>query len=63
MAAIPKELEVEYLVLKGAFTGAVKASVGKFEQAQKGTIFLDEIGDMQIYKPASGTLKILLFQK
>jgi two-component system response regulator FlrC len=33
---------------KGAFTGAMKSMAGKFEQAQKGTIFLDEIGEMSI---------------
>lgn len=33
---------------KGSFTGAMKAMPGKFEQAQKGTIFLDEIGEMSI---------------
>ncbi len=56
-AAIPKELiEAEIFGFeKGAFTGAVKASVGKFEQAQKGTIFLDEIGDM----PADLQTKLL----
>ncbi|NPA71723.1 MAG: sigma-54-dependent Fis family transcriptional regulator [Gammaproteobacteria bacterium] len=32
---------------KGAFTGAAKAMPGKFEQAQGGTIFLDEIGEMK----------------
>jgi len=31
---------------KGAFTGATSRKIGKFEQAQGGTIFLDEIGDM-----------------
>jgi transcriptional regulator with GAF, ATPase, and Fis domain len=31
---------------KGAFTGAIEKRIGKFEQADKGTIFLDEIGDM-----------------
>ncbi len=31
---------------KGAFTGAVKQRIGRFEQANTGTIFLDEIGDM-----------------
>jgi two-component system, NtrC family, response regulator HydG len=31
---------------KGAFTGAEKVRIGRFEQADKGTIFLDEIGDM-----------------
>ena len=40
-AAIPRELmEAELFGFeKGAFTGAVKSSVGKFEQAQKGTLF------------------------
>ena len=33
---------------KGAFTGAVKAHKGKFEQAHNGTLFLDEIGDMPL---------------
>ncbi|MEH6789227.1 sigma-54 interaction domain-containing protein [Parasphingorhabdus sp.] len=33
---------------KGSFTGAVNRHVGLFEQADKGTIFLDEIGDMPI---------------
>jgi DNA-binding NtrC family response regulator len=31
---------------RGAFTGAMQARVGRFEQAQRGTIFLDEIGDL-----------------
>lgn len=35
---------------KGAFTGALdKGKIGKFEQADKGTIFLDEIGDMPLH--------------
>lgn len=33
---------------RGAFTGASARRIGKFEQADKGTIFLDEIGDMQL---------------
>ncbi|HEY4745163.1 MAG TPA: sigma-54 dependent transcriptional regulator, partial [Desulfuromonadaceae bacterium] len=33
---------------KGAFTGAVERKLGKFEQANQGTIFLDEIGDMPL---------------
>ncbi len=33
---------------KGAFTGAIKTKIGKFELSQGGTIFLDEIGDLSI---------------
>lgn len=33
---------------KGAFTGAIKSKVGRFELAQNGTLFLDEIGDLSI---------------
>ncbi|MCK5702527.1 MAG: sigma-54-dependent Fis family transcriptional regulator, partial [Cyclobacteriaceae bacterium] len=33
---------------KGSFTGAVTRRIGKFEEAQKGTIFLDEIGEMEL---------------
>ena len=33
---------------KGSFTSAVKQRIGKFEQADNGTIFLDEIGDMSL---------------
>lgn len=47
-AAIPKELLESELFghEKGAFTGATERKPGKFEQANNGTIFLDEIGDM-----------------
>jgi len=47
-AAIPKELLESELFgyEKGAFTGAYTSKMGKFEEADKGTIFLDEIGDM-----------------
>jgi two-component system NtrC family response regulator len=47
-AAIPGELLENELFgsEKGAFTGAIARKVGKFELAHKGTIFLDEIGDL-----------------
>jgi two-component system nitrogen regulation response regulator NtrX len=47
-AAIPEELIESELFghERGAFTGATEKQVGKFEMADKGTIFLDEIGDM-----------------
>lgn len=56
-AAIPSELIESELFghEKGAFTSAVKQKKGKFELAENGTIFLDEIGDMS----ASAQAKVL----
>lgn len=49
-AAIPKDLLESELFgsERGAFTGATERKTGKFEQANHGTIFLDEIGDMPL---------------
>ncbi len=49
-AAIPENM-LEAVLFgheKGAFTGAIKSSVGKFEQAQGGTLLLDEISEMDL---------------
>lgn len=56
-AAIPNELIESELFghEKGSFTSAIKQRLGKFEQANGGTIFLDEIGDMD----ASAQAKVL----
>jgi two-component system response regulator AtoC len=50
IAAIPPELIESELFghEKGAFTGAISRRIGKFEEANGGTIFLDEIGEMEI---------------
>jgi two-component system nitrogen regulation response regulator NtrX len=59
-AAIPEELIESELFghEKGAFTGATERKVGKFEQADGGTIFLDEVGDMSL-KTQSKVLRVL----
>ncbi|NVM20728.1 MAG: sigma-54-dependent Fis family transcriptional regulator [Desulfobacterales bacterium] len=63
-AAIPDELIESELFghEKGAFTGATSKKRGKFEVADKGTIFLDEIGDMSL-KTQAKILRILQEQK
>jgi two-component system nitrogen regulation response regulator NtrX len=59
-AAIPSELIESELFghVKGAFTGATEAKPGKFELADGGTIFLDEIGDMSVSAQAK-VLRVL----
>ena len=59
-AAIPEELIESELFghEKGAFTGATERQTGKFEQADSGTIFLDEIGDMSL-RTQSKVLRVL----
>ncbi len=59
-AAIPEELIESELFghEKGSFTGAEKTHIGKFELAHKGTLFMDEIGDMSM-KTQSKILRIL----
>ncbi len=59
-AAIPDELIESELFghEKGSFTGASDRQIGKFEQADKGTIFLDEIGDMSLRTQAK-VLRVL----
>jgi len=59
-AAIPEELIESELFghEKGSFTGATERKIGKFEQADGGTIFLDEVGDMSL-KTQSKVLRVL----
>jgi two-component system nitrogen regulation response regulator NtrX len=59
-AAIPEDLIESELFghEKGSFTGATEKQVGKFEQADRGTIFLDEVGDMSA-KTQAKVLRVL----
>ena len=59
-AAIPEELIESELFghERGAFTGATEKQVGKFEMADRGTIFLDEVGDMSA-KTQAKVLRVL----
>jgi two-component system nitrogen regulation response regulator NtrX len=63
-AAIPEELIESELFghEKGSFTGATEKQVGKFEQADRGTIFLDEVGDMS-QKTQAKVLRVLQEQE
>jgi len=63
-AAIPNDLiEAELFGHeRGAFTGAIGKRVGKFEMADEGTIFLDEIGDMSLHTQ-SKVLRVLETQE
>jgi two-component system response regulator AtoC len=60
MAAIPRELIESELFghEKGAFTGATTRKIGKFEEAQGGTIFLDEISELD-FNVQSKILRVL----
>lgn len=63
-AAIPGELIESELFghEKGSFTSAVKQHIGKFEQADGGTLFMDEIGDMSLAAQAK-VLRVLQEKK
>ena len=63
-AAIPDDLIESELFghEKGSFTGATDRQIGKFEQADKGTIFLDEVGDMSL-KTQAKVLRVLQEQE
>ena len=58
-AAIPEELIESELFghEKGSFTGATEKQIGKFEQADRGTIFLDEVGDMSAEDAGQGAAR------
>jgi len=63
-AAIPEELIESELFghVKGSFTGALEDKVGKFEQADGGSLFLDEVGDMSL-RTQSKVLRVIEEQR
>ena len=63
-AAIPEDLIESELfgTVKGAYTGATESRAGKFELADQGTLFLDEVGDMSL-KTQSKVLRVLEEQR
>jgi two-component system nitrogen regulation response regulator NtrX len=63
-AAIPEELIESELFghEKGSFTGATEKQIGKFEQGDRGTVFLDEVGDMSP-KTQAKVLRVLQEQE
>jgi two-component system nitrogen regulation response regulator NtrX len=63
-AAIPEELIESELFghVKGSFTGASDDKAGKFQKADEGTLFLDEVGDMSL-KTQSKVLRVLEEQR
>ena len=63
-AAIPEELIESELFghIKGSFTGAVADKLGKFDLANNGTLFLDEVGDMSL-KTQAKVLRVLEEQR
>jgi len=63
-AAIPDELIESELFghVKGSFTGATEDKVGKFQKADAGTLFLDEVGDMSL-KTQAKVLRVLEEQR
>jgi len=63
-AAIPEELIESELFghSKGSFAGAVEAKIGKFQKADAGTLFLDEVGDMSL-RTQSKVLRVIEEQR